>query len=99
MVRLLHSRALCHTFGIESEKIWTDLGNAILGGVSRGEETITEDLLLNVMNAHPSEVIHYQFNKREETFTGADWEWWLTDGRLWYGLLIQAKRLDPKSHK
>lgn len=99
MVRLLHSRPLCRTFGIESEKIWADLGSAIHGGINRSEETITDDLLLSVRNAHPYEVIQYQFNKREEAFTGADWEWWLTDSRLWYGLLIQAKRLDPKSHK
>ena len=71
-----------------------DLGAATRGGLRRGEETITEDLLLNVKKAHPSEVIEYQFNKREKSFTGADWEWWLTDGRLWFGLLIQAKRLD-----
>ena len=76
-----------------------DLGAATRGGVGRGEETITEDLLPNVKKAHPYEVIEYQFNKREESFTGADWEWWLTDGRLWFGLLIQAKRLDPNSHK
>jgi len=75
------------------------LRNATRGGLNRGEETITDDLLLNVRNAHPNEVITYQFNKREENFTGADWEWWLTDGRLWFGLLIQAKRLDPSSGK
>ncbi len=68
-------------------------------GLIRGEETITDDLLLNIQSAHPSEVITCQFNKREEGFTGADWEWWRTDGRLWYGLLIQAKRLNHKSHK
>ena len=63
-----------------------DLGAATRGGVGRGEETITEDLLPNVKKAHPYDVIEYQFNKREEFFTGADWEWWLTDGRLWFGL-------------
>ena len=49
------------------------LRNATRGGLNRGEETITDDLLLNVRNAHPHEVITYQFNKREENFTGADW--------------------------
>ncbi|WP_353830091.1 DUF6615 family protein [Mesorhizobium sp.] len=30
--------------------------------------------------------------------TGADWEWWPTDGRQWLGLLIQAKILNPRSN-
>lgn len=97
--KTLHSRPLCRTLGVETEKIWVDLGRASGAGLIRSEETITDDLLLNVQTAHPYEVITYQFNKREEPFTGADWEWWLTDGHLWYGLLIQAKRLDLKSHK
>ena len=98
----LRSRPLCRTFGIEAEKIWTMLGAAYSGGVGRSEETITEDLLLNVKTAHPYEVIEYQFNKREEAFTGADWEWWLTDGRLWYrppsGCHDGQARLDPLAH-
>jgi hypothetical protein len=65
----------------------------------RGEETITDDLLLNISRAHPGEVLTFQFTKPHEKNTGADWEWWLTDGSLWFGLLIQAKRLDPKTHK
>jgi hypothetical protein len=52
-----------------------------------------------VQRAHPYELLTLQFTKPLENHTGADWEWWLTDGRLWFGLLIQAKRLDPKSHK
>jgi hypothetical protein len=99
MVQLLHSRPLRHTFGIESASVWTDLHKASVTGLIRGEETITDDLLLNIQTAHPYEVITYQFNRREESFTDADWEWWLTDGRLWFGLLIQAKRLNPKSHR
>lgn len=95
----LRSRPLCRTFGIEAENIWKALGKASASGLIRGEETITDDLLLNVQTAHPYEVITYQFNRHEESFTGADWEWWLTDGHLWFGLLIQAKRLDLKSHK
>lgn len=67
-------------------------------GISRGEETVTDDLLLDVQNARPTEVTTFQFNKWEEGKTGADWEWWLTDGNAWLGLLIQAKILHPKSN-
>ncbi|RWF74739.1 MAG: hypothetical protein EOS26_15920 [Mesorhizobium sp.] len=79
-------------------KIWKDLGNARSHGISRGEETITENFLLDVQLAHPAEVSTFQSNKREEAVTGADWEWWLTDGRQWLGLLIQAKILNPRSN-
>jgi hypothetical protein len=93
------SPPLCRTFAAQAEKIWDDLWAARISGINRSEETITDDFLLDVQLAHPSEVTTFQFNKHEESFTGADWEWWLTDGRQWLGLLIQAKRLGPKSHK
>lgn len=93
------SPPLCRTFAAQAEKIWNDLWTARFSGINRSEETITEDFLLDVCRAHPREVTTFQFNKREESFTGADWEWWLTDGRQWLGLLIQAKRLGPKSGK
>ena len=70
-----------------------------MSGISRSEETITDDFLLDVWRAHLREVTTFQFNKYEESFTRADWEWWLTDGQQWLGLLIQAKRLGPKSGK
>jgi hypothetical protein len=95
----LSSPPLCRTFTDQSQKIWRDLSRAQVAGLRRGEETITEVLLQDIHDAHPREVVTFPFNKREEGFTGADWEWWLTDDRLWLGLLIQAKRLDPKSHK
>jgi hypothetical protein len=92
------SDPLCDTFMAMAEKIWTKLGQARALGLGRGEETVTDDLLLDVQNAHPAEVATFQFNKHEEGKTGADWEWWLTDGQVWLGLLIQAKILHPKSN-
>jgi hypothetical protein len=94
----LQSDPLCGTFMHMAEKIWIDLGRARGLGLSRGEETVTDDLLLGVQGAHPAEVATFQFNKHEEGKTGADWEWWLTDGSLWLGLLIQAKILHPQSN-
>lgn len=91
--------SLCPTFEQESKKIWNEFGRAYQSGLFRSEKTITEDLLLAIQHAHPCEVITFPFRKRDEVKTGADWEWWLTNGSLWTGLLIQAKRLDPKSHK
>ena len=95
---LLPSDPLCKTFVGMACKIWNELGMARAMGINRGEETVTDDFLLGVQMAHPTEVATFQFNKPEEAKTGADWEWWLTDGRKWAGLLIQAKILKPKAN-
>ncbi|MGY4404044.1 DUF6615 family protein [Bradyrhizobium sp. USDA 3315] len=94
----LQSDPLCATFMRMAEKIWTTLQQARALGINRGEETVTDDLLLDVQTSHPAEVATFQFNKWEEGQTGADWEWWLTDGRAWLGLLVQAKILHAKSN-
>jgi hypothetical protein len=91
--------SLCPTFERESKKIWRDFGSAYGSGLLRSEETITEDLLLAIQRSHPLQVITIPFHKGQEARTGADWEWWLTNGSLGTGLLIQAKRLDRDSHK
>jgi hypothetical protein len=95
----LTSPPLCITFARQAEKIWGDLSRAQARGFDRNEETITDDFLDDVQNQHPQEVATFQFNKRHERFTGADWEWWLTDDHVWLGLLVQAKRLRRHSHK
>ena len=91
--------ALCSTFEKESCRIWCDYGAAYRSGIVVGEETISDIFLWNIQKAHPQNVTTFPINKMEEGKIGADWEWWLTDENLWFGLLIQAKRLDPKSHK
>lgn len=95
---LLPSGVLCSTFTSMARKIWNELGAARALGISRGEETVTDNFLLDVQAAHPTEVATFQFNKPEEAITGADWEWWLTDGRRWAGLLIQAKILKARAN-
>jgi hypothetical protein len=53
---LLPSDALRGTFiGIASE-LWNELGPARFLGVNRSEETVTENFLLEVQPAHPTEV-------------------------------------------
>lgn len=95
----LASGSLCRTFTVEAEKVWNDLGLAWGAGRVWDEETITNTLLGNVEGAHPYDVATVQFYKPQEKFNGADWEWWLTDGKLWLGLLIQAKRISIDSGK
>ena len=62
-------------------------------GVELHEETVTQDLLLDISSALPAMSVR-NFTKRQESGNGADWqwEWWFGD-QQWFGLRIQAKRL------
>jgi hypothetical protein len=62
-------------------------------GVELHEETITQDLQLDISAALPAMMVR-TFTKRQEARTGADWQWeWWFEGRQWFGLRVQAKRL------
>jgi len=60
-------------------------------GLLLGEVTLTEMLLIEIANRHPFDAIAIPFTPSLETMIGADWEWWLTDGNKWLGILVQAK--------
>ena len=90
--------SLCATFWHMAQTIWVDLGDARKFNLHLGEETITETFTLDVQRLHEHEVFTLQFNKMQEARNGADWEWWLTDGQWWVGILIQAKVLNHKSN-
>jgi len=65
-------------------------------GVPFGEESITESVLLRISMKYPGRVITRSFSKWEESRqTGADWEWWITDGGSgdWLGIRVQAKKI------
>lgn len=62
-------------------------------GVHLQEETITEDLLLDIAMELP-EITLKQFTRKEESRNGADWQWeWWFRGERWFGVRLQAKRL------
>lgn len=62
-------------------------------GVELQEETITESLLLDISIALPPLTVK-TFTRHQESRNGADWQWeWWFEGRQWFGLRIQAKRL------
>lgn len=90
---------LCASFQRLSECIWDDLEAATRATLQRDEETITNDLLLDLWRLHPSDVIIVQFKKPQEARTGADWLWTLTDGTTWFSMLVQAKRLYQKTER
>src|SRR5260370_34369693 len=62
-------------------------------GVELHEETITQDLVLDISAALPTLSVK-TFTRRKEARNGADWQWeWWSEGRRWFGLRVQAKRL------
>jgi hypothetical protein len=62
-------------------------------GVELREETITQDLLLDISIALPGLSVQ-AYTTRQEAGNGADWQWeWWFEGRQWFGLRVQAKRL------
>lgn len=96
-VRRTPSQPLCWTFQTLADNVWQDLRDSYVAGLVRDEETITNDLMLAIWRHHPYDVIVYQFTKKEEAKTGADWEWWFTDNDHWFGMRVQAKIVDIKS--
>lgn len=62
-------------------------------GLSLGEVTLTETLLLDIREALPGLQVT-MYTQRQEARTGADWQWeWWFHGTRWFGIRAQAKLL------
>ena len=61
--------------------------------VSYGEETITENNLLEIRRRHPDRIHLETFIKKKEAQNGADWEWHVVGHKLTLKMRIQAKRV------
>ena len=61
--------------------------------VSYGEETITENNLLEIRRRHPQLVYIRTFPKQKESKCGADWEWHIIGRRYTARMRVQAKRV------
>ena len=74
--------------------VWNAQGHAFRHGLALQEETLTEMLLLRMARDHAKHGLNVaMFNKTEEGFNGADWEWIVRTRWCNLGLRIQAKRL------
>jgi hypothetical protein len=56
-----------------------------------GEESITDWILYQLAALVPW-VCAVKFNRREEAFNGADWEWWFVGVKKSFGMRVQAKK-------
>lgn len=70
---------------------------AALFSCSQSEETITDIVLLDIAKDLRTAVVAEKTNKRQESDSGVDWEWWIKAGaRPWLRMAIQAKKLSER---
>ncbi|SMY07252.1 hypothetical protein LOM8899_01385 [Flavimaricola marinus] len=87
--------SLCVSFQEMSKWTWSQLERSFRLNAPFNEETITETILLELKDRHPTDIAIVSFSKIQEKRLGADWEFWFTDknGQRGIGWRVQAKRL------
>lgn len=89
---------LCQLFLELSRETSRTLGDAARFGMDIGEESITDQLLLELKRRAAHQVHLRKFNRIQEgRTTGADWEWWFVSGSRGFGMRVQAKKLDSRT--
>lgn len=91
---------LKHHLNTVCDDVWDKIGNGKKYGISQGEETLTDNILLYLASQNLSEIKIIQTPKDVESVKGTDWEWWIgnrNQGYLRYA--VQAKKLDAKSNR
>ncbi len=81
--------------------VWARRGASKAAKLPISEETITENLLLDLHQKYPGQVTIVPFTKPMEGKTGADWAWSFEsfDGKRSFPMLVQAKALDHRDHE
>jgi len=83
------------TLGFLARRAWERQRDGNTHSLAPAEESLTDYLLLDLKLKHPTRVHVRKFTKVQEgQTTGADWEWWFGNRGSWFGLRVQAKRLD-----
>ena len=82
---------LCHAFQYLSKSTWSLLRRGRKQGVQINEETITNILMLRLQETNSPHLRIKSYSKKQESRTGADWEWWLGTPVTWVGFRLQAK--------
>lgn len=82
---------VAHALQVASRLIGMKIDLAERQGIQYLELAATSDFLLTVKSVAPlfTRLIHTGLN---EPKTGADFEWWIGAGQLWFGMRVQAKR-------
>ncbi|MGR3984916.1 MAG: hypothetical protein OD817_06660 [Gammaproteobacteria bacterium] len=95
---------LNHELNLACDEVWNYLKDSVRFGISQGEETLTDNLLLYLArNKKKFSKIKIagtkKATKQQESRTGIDWEWWIGRDRRWLRYAVQAKKLcQEKEH-
>lgn len=90
LYELTERERVCRAFAFASVETWNDLRD----DEHLGEPSITDYRLLLLRRMCPEEVKVIKFGTKRESQIGADWEWWFGCGNEWFGMRVQAKKLD-----
>ncbi len=84
-----------------SRSVWNRRGAAKRSKLPCNEETLTENLLLDLKLTYPGDVVIVPFGKAQEAQNGADWAWAFQSADRAHSqpMLVQAKRLDDRERR
>lgn len=78
-----------------SEYVWDLLNEGKKLGISIGEETISDLILLEIARRNYDYLTIKKTSKNEESRKGIDWEWWIGNTSTgWIRYAVQAKKMD-----
>ena len=81
-----------------SKDIWYKIKYATKAQIRQGEESITDNILLEILKSENKQIKVIQTSKIKEQEKGTDWEWWIGCKNLgWLRYAIQAKKIDSQS--
>jgi hypothetical protein len=83
---------ICEAFKEQANSTWKLLYDARKVYFQFKETTLTDLLLLRLKKDHAKEILITDYSPKEESRTGADWEWWFRGNNdNWLGFRVQAK--------
>jgi uncharacterized protein DUF6615 len=89
---------LCQTFNALAQETWAHMHFGFRLGYGRPDErAFTDHHLIELMRRHPAQVKSVKIDQNREAETGADFEWFLGEGRNYLRMRVQAKKLDLTS--
>lgn len=81
-----------------SRGIWFRIRDTCKSSIRQDEETLTDNILLEILRSEIPSIQVIQTSKVSEKEKGTDWEWWLGSEKFgWLRYAIQAKKLHPQS--
>lgn len=82
----------------QSSHVWNRLITSKNFGISQGEETLTDQILLNIAEQKSFNIKIIKTTKDLESQQGTDWEWWIGSNKKgWLRYAIQAKKISDNS--